>query len=96
VGEIMTLGKRIVQLRKERKMTQEELANILKITRKAVSKWEVGRGRPNLGALQKLADFFGCSVDYLLGRTDVRETPGQKVKTAVEDNPELLESHLMK
>ena len=92
----MILGKRILQLRKERNMTQEELANILKITRKAVSKWEVGQRQPNLGALQKLADFFGCSVDYLLGRTDVRETPGQKVKTAVEDNPELLESHLMK
>ena len=75
MGEIVVLGKRIVQLRKERNMTQEELANILKITRKAVSKWETEQRRPNLDTLQKLADFFGCSVDYLLGRTDVRETP---------------------
>ena len=96
MGEIMTLSKRIMQLRKKQNMSQEKLASILKVTREAVSMWEIGQRRPNLDTLQKLADFFGCSVDYLLGRTDVRETPGQKVKTAVEDNPELLESHLMK
>ena len=65
----MTLGRRIAQLRKEQNMTQQELANILEVSREAVSMWEIGLRQPNLDTLQKLADFFGCSVDYLLGRT---------------------------
>lgn len=71
----MTLGKRIIQLRKKQNMSQEKLANVLKVTRGAVSMWEIGQRQPGPDTLRKLADFFGCSVDYLLGRTDVRETP---------------------
>ena len=82
VGEVMTLGRRIMQLRKEQNMTQKKLANILKVTRGTISMWEIGQRQPGPDTLQKLADFFGCSVDYLLGRTNVRETPGQKIKTA--------------
>ena len=86
----MTLGKRIIQLRKKQNMSQEKLANILKVSRGAVSMWEIGQRRPDLDTLQKLADFFGCSVDYLLGRTNVRETPKQKIK----DDPKMTQSYL--
>lgn len=62
----MELGARLQELRKEKNMTQEELAEVLYVSRAAVSKWESGRGCPNLESLQGLARFFGVSVDALL------------------------------
>ena len=63
-----TLGNKIQKLRKERKMTQEELAEKLNVTSQAVSKWETDNSYPDITILVKLADIFGCSVDELLGR----------------------------
>jgi repressor LexA len=51
-------------------MTQEDLAKSLKVSRGAVSMWEINQRTPDPETLQKLADFFGCSVDYLLGRVN--------------------------
>lgn len=51
-------------------MTQEDLAKSLKVSRGAVSMWEINQRTPDPETLQKLADFFGCSVDYLLGRNE--------------------------
>ncbi len=66
----MRLGERLIQLRKERNMTQEDLAKSLKVSRGAVSMWEINQRTPDPETLQRLADFFGCSVDYLLGRVN--------------------------
>lgn len=63
----MSLGKRLVQLRKKRNMTQEELANALRVSRGAVSMWEIDQRTPDPPILQRIAKFFGVSVDYLLG-----------------------------
>ena len=54
--------------RKQRKWTQEELANRLGVERSAVAKWESGKARPQAARLVALAELFGCSVDELLGR----------------------------
>ena len=62
----MDIGKRIAELRKARKWTQQELADKLYVTDKAVSKWEQGLGSPELSTVVALAKVFGVSTDYLL------------------------------
>ena len=62
----MEFNEKLQQLRKQRGLTQEELAAALFVSRTAVSKWEAGRGYPNLASLQAAAKFFGVTVDALL------------------------------
>lgn len=62
----MSIGAKIKLLRKEKKVTQEELAEYLMISPQAVSKWETAASCPDIDMLQKLAIFFGTSVDNLL------------------------------
>ena len=61
------LGERIANLRKERKVSQEELADVLCTSRQAISKWERGESDPDIERLKDLAIYFGVSIDYLLG-----------------------------
>ena len=62
----MTIGKRIAFLRKEKGLTQEELAQHMGISPQAVSKWENDQTCPDISALPKLARLFGVTVDELL------------------------------
>ncbi len=62
-------GERIQQLRKEKGLTQTALAEALGVTQQAVGKWETGRSSPDPATLMRLAEYFGVSVDSLLGRT---------------------------
>ena len=62
----MTIGKRIALLRKEKGLTQEELAQHMGISPQAVSKWENDQTCPDISALPKLARLLGVSVDELL------------------------------
>ena len=62
----MTIGKRIAALRKEKGLTQEELAGHMGISPQAVSKWENDQTCPDISALPKLARLLGVSVDELL------------------------------
>ena len=62
-----TIGERIRELRTEKQVTQERLANFLGVTPQAVSRWEREGVCPNLELLPRLAKFFGVSTDYLLG-----------------------------
>lgn len=55
-------------LRKSANLTQEKLADELQIDKRQISKLETAYNEPNIELLIKLADCFGCSVDYLLGR----------------------------
>ena len=61
-----TLNERIKQLRKERGLTQSQLADLLCVTDKAVSKWEVGESNPDISLLSRLSEIFGVTIDYLL------------------------------
>ncbi len=65
-------GAVIRRLRESRKMTQEELAVKLFVSSKAISKWETGRGFPDVSLLEPLADALGLSVMELLSGEDVR------------------------
>ena len=62
----MTIGKRIALLRKEKGLTQEELATHMGVSPQAVSKWENDQNCPDISALPKLAKLLGVSVDELL------------------------------
>ena len=65
----MNLGKNIYDLRKQKSITQEDLAAELGVTAAAVSKWENGYTLPDILMLCALADFFEVTTDELLGRT---------------------------
>ena len=62
----MTFGEKLKKLRTDKELTQEELAEILYVSRTAISKWESGRGFPNIESLKAIAKFFGVTVDALL------------------------------
>lgn len=62
----MEFGEKLQQLRKNKGLTQEELANAVYVSRTAVSKWESGRGYPNIDSLRQLSKLFSISIDVLL------------------------------
>ena len=64
---------RIKELRLERGLTQEAVGEIIGVKRYAVYSYEKGRACPEMKGLVALADYFGVSMDYLAGRTDIRD-----------------------
>ncbi len=62
----MEFHEKLQELRKNRGLTQEELAEILYVSRTAVSKWESGRGYPSIDSLKAIAGYFSVSIDDLL------------------------------
>lgn len=67
----MEFNEKLQELRKQKDLTQEELAEALFVSRTAVSKWESGRGYPNIDSLRAVAKFFGVTVDELLSGDEV-------------------------
>ena len=62
----MTFQERLYQLRRERGLSQEALAEVVGVTRQAVQKWESGASRPDMDNLTALADYFDVTLDYLV------------------------------
>lgn len=62
----MEFNEKLQELRKNKGLTQEELAEALYVSRTAVSKWESGRGYPNLDSLKQISRFFSVSIDELI------------------------------
>ena len=62
----MEFHEKLQQLRKQKGLTQEQLADQLYVSRAAVSKWESGRGYPNIDSLKALAKFYSVTIDELL------------------------------
>lgn len=62
----MEFGEKLQALRRGREMTQEELAHALYVSRTAISKWESGRGYPNIDSLKAISKYFAVSIDELL------------------------------
>lgn len=63
----MSLGERLKQLRKKKKLIQKDIAEMLGIDNTTVSKWESDTYEPDIDNLNKLAEIYGVSVDYLIG-----------------------------
>lgn len=68
------LGDRIRNLRTEKAVTQEMMANTIGISPQAISKWELNTTMPDIAMLIPIADYFGVTVDYLLRETKSAET----------------------
>ena len=68
---IMEFNEKLQELRKQKGLTQEELAASLYVSRTAISKWESGRGYPNIESLKAIAKFFSVTVDELLSTDEV-------------------------
>lgn len=68
----MTIGANIKQLRQQKNMTQEQVANELGVSYQAVSKWEVGANTPDISLLPDIASLFGVTIDSLF-RDDMAE-----------------------
>lgn len=86
----MPLGQRIRELRKEKKMTQEELGRILGVSKVSISGYENDTRQPDNEALVKLSKYFNVTVDYLLGRNS---TPKWANKQDVFDLKKFLEDN---
>ena len=66
---------RLKELRMNKRLSQRELASIFKVSTGTVGNWEVGTREPDYATLTKLANFFGVSVDYLLGAERHKKEP---------------------
>ncbi|WP_035571563.1 helix-turn-helix domain-containing protein [Halonatronum saccharophilum] len=71
---------RIRKLRKENKLTQQQLADKIGVGRATIAGYETKGKEPGYDTLSKLAEIFNVSVDYLLGRTDNKQNPGSNTK----------------
>ena len=67
----MTFGKKIKKLRTDNGLTQDELAEKIYVTRTAISKWESGRGFPNIESLKAISKYFSVSLDELLSGEEI-------------------------
>lgn len=79
----MEFSEKLQQLRKQKELTQEQLAEKLYVSRAAVSKWESGRGWPNLDSLKDIAEFFGISLDELLSSKELLDAARAEKKRAL-------------
>lgn len=87
-GVTMDFNEKLQQLRKQKGLTQEELAQALYVSRTAISKWESGRGYPNIDSLKAIAKFFSVTVDQLLSGDellDLAQAENKRVKNRIRD-----------
>ncbi len=73
----MTLGGKLSKLRKENNYTQEQLADVLGVSRQAISKWESNITYPETDKLIRISELFNCSLDYLLKDTEETDSKNQ-------------------
>lgn len=73
---------RLRELREEKGISQKELGKLFNVAQNTISNWENGTREPDTKTLMKLAEFFECSVDYLVGRTDDPRPPDPDIKNA--------------
>ncbi|MBT0923492.1 helix-turn-helix domain-containing protein [Streptococcus lutetiensis] len=85
------MNNKIKELRKKKKLTQEELAQKINVTKLTISRWERGERLPKSDKAQELADFFGVTIPYLLGFIEEREYSAGTTDYDDTKNKELLE-----
>lgn len=81
----MEFNEKLQELRKQKGLTQEELAQSLLVSRTAISKWESGRGYPNIDSLKAIAKFYSVTIDELLS--------GDELLTIAEEDSRQKENH---
>jgi len=84
----MRLDEKLVRLRKEKGLTQLDLAEAVKVSRQAVSKWESGGGIPSTENLRSLGELYGVSIDYLLNEEAEEPEEGTAPMEKAGNSPE--------
>ena len=75
------LGERLRELREERELNQVDIAELLSVSRSTYGKYETGDSNPDLPKIVYLAEYFGVTTDYLLGKTKLRNPLKQYKET---------------
>ncbi len=86
----MAINQIILELRKEKGISQQAVANAVGISQSTIAKIEINRNEATASTIRKLADFFGVSADYLLGRTE--DFGGVVASSFSPTTPELTEN----
>lgn len=84
-------AERFREIREQKDYTRADIAKVLNVTTATIGNYELGNREPGIRELTILADFFGVSIDYLIGRTDisVKRAKGKKITYAVIDTIEV-------
>ena len=90
----MEFNEKLQELRKARSLTQEELAEALFVSRTAISKWESGRGYPNLDSLKEISKFFSVSIDDLICSEEIISAAEDEKKECIDKYISLICSTL--
>lgn len=90
------IGNRLKLLRTEKGLSQEEISSVLNITRQAYSSWERGEFEPSLEMINKIADYFKVTVDFLIERTNIRESicEDPKLQEYINDCVKVYKKHV--
>ena len=86
----MEFHEKLQELRKNNGLTQEELAEALYVSRTAISKWESGRGYPNIDSLKEISRYFSVSIDDLLSSEKLLSIAEKENKTNIQNICHLL------
>ncbi|MED1565773.1 helix-turn-helix transcriptional regulator [Bacillus paramycoides] len=84
------IGEKIKDLRKNNKITQEQLGNAIGVSKMAISYFEKGKKSPGRESLEKIADYFDVTTDYLLGRSEDPELNEEENKIVTEEGKNIL------
>lgn len=76
----MQFSQKLKALRTQHNLTQEQLAEMIYVTRAAISKWETGKGYPGIDSLKMLSQVFGVSIDELISEDDIEVKRGLDAK----------------
>jgi transcriptional regulator with XRE-family HTH domain len=92
------IGKRLKELREEKGVYQKDLADYLNLTQQTISLYESNSREPEIDILTKISEFFDCSVDYILGLTNIRKyytVPASKFVDQIPEGPlkEFVKKH---
>lgn len=88
--DIKECGKRIQQLRKERELTQEQLAEKLNVSQNTIAKIESGLRRPSIDFLLEISEFFNVSTNYLVFGVHAEDVEDEKSKKDIDETIEKL------
>lgn len=86
----MEFHEKLQELRKNRGLTQEELAEVLYVSRTAISKWESGKGYPSIDSLKGISNYFSVTIDDLLSGEKLLSIAEKENKTNIRSMCDLL------
>ncbi|GET06347.1 XRE family transcriptional regulator [Ligilactobacillus agilis] len=92
------IGQTVRNLRKQKRISQTELAKILHVSQQTITAWETGKAEPSSSAVSNLADYFNVTTDYLLGRPEKQtesrqQTISEAIETAMANDGKELDQH---